>query len=109
MSEGNNNGMNVIPPQNPNGVNALISNANSLLAVISVVTILIGGGVAWGMLQSKVTKLEIQLQTVAKDYKDMQLYYVTKEEFRSVINELKDDNKEIKRDIKTILTKISGK
>ena len=94
---------------NQNGINNLLSNASSLLAVISVVTILIGGGVAWGMLQSKVTKLEVQLQTIAKDYKDMQLYYVTKEEFRSVIKEIKDDNKEIKRDIKAILTKISAK
>lgn len=85
-----------------------------IVSIISVVAILVGGGVGWGVLQARVDALAKENTTLREDMidireelADVKEESVKKEDFRNIINEIKNDNQIIKNDIKKILKELS--
>lgn len=77
------------------------------LSLFSIVIIILGGGVGWGILQTRVDnivreneKLRVEVDMIKNDV-------VRRSEFRDVINEIKEDSRTIRDDIKKILERLS--
>ena len=81
---------------------------NKLLAVITIIAILLGGGVGWGLLQARV---DGQAQTIAElraDVESLKSDSIRRDDFHRIIFELREDNRRMQEDIKKILQEVSS-
>lgn len=74
-----------------------------IVALAGFTSTLIGMGIVWGVMKSKVSKLEEQMDDLEQDLKEVRSSYVPKDHFDSVFETMQDQVTEIQRDIKSIL------
>lgn len=80
---------------------------NQILVVISVIAIILGGGIGWGLLQARVDNVIRENTMLRSDIEVLKKDSVRRDEFQNIVKEIKTDNATIKDDIKKILEKLS--
>lgn len=79
---------------------------NKLLAVITVISILLGGGIGWGLLQARVDGVIRDNERLRATVSELREDKVSKDAFNDVITDLKAGNTIIREDIKKILQRL---
>jgi len=88
--------------------NKVVALATTVAMTISVLAILIGSGIGWGVLQTRITSLEARAGTLHSDITLCQTKKLEKEIYYKDLEHLHIDMKEMRMDIKEIL-KLSRK
>lgn len=81
---------------------------NKLLAVITIIAILLGGGVGWGLLQARVDGQERVIAEIRSDVEILKSDSIRRDDFHRIIFELREDNRRMQEDIKKILQEVSS-
>ncbi len=81
---------------------------HTIAAIIGIVTTVIGVGVGWGVVQSRLRNIEARLTVIEQDLELFQETYVSYKYLDAVVPPLRNALEEIQRDIKKILGLVNG-
>jgi uncharacterized protein HemX len=77
-----------------------------ILTALSIITVLAGGGVGYGIMQERINNLQKETISLRSEVDDLKANAVRKEELKEVVKEFKEANKAIQEDVKTILDRL---
>jgi len=83
--------------------NKIAALSTTIAMTVSVLAVLIGSGIGWGMIQVRVEGLEAKAATLRAEMIDYTSKKVNKETYYKDIEQIHIDLREIQRDIKAIM------
>jgi flagellar capping protein FliD len=86
--------------------NDLQSVVSIIGTVVSVIVVLLGTAAGWGMLKSRISSLERTTIRLDKEIEDLEDSKIDKEDHLYIIQEMKSNYKEIKKDLRAIREKM---